>query len=239
MKRAKTVVPMLCCFAVLTLPSLGAALPFRYQQAQGKLKGRVMDFTGAVIPNVPIIIEIEQIERRVKSNEKGRFGIDLAPGRYHITTAEIPGFQKFVRASFEIRPAQTTTINVIAEFAGDALFYYDSIEAREEIAKLKKEHGKLNASYDSFPVSNAAGTELDLLIRYIKKNEDSDSTIYEGAMVSYDKFLVYAPQVILQLHSHKLKAKGKVLLDDGNEPTWVTEVELDFARSNPISNVTR
>jgi hypothetical protein len=235
MKRAKTVVPMLFCFAVLTLPSLGGSLPLR--QAQSKLKGRVMDFTGAVIPNAPIIIEINQIEQRVKSNEKGRFEIDLAPGRYHITTGEIPGFQKFVRASFEIRPSQTTTINVIAEFAGHALFYYNSIQAREETAKLKKEQGKLNASYDSFQVSNATGTELELLIKYIKKNEDSDSTIYEGAMVSYDTFLLYASEVILHLPSHKLKAKGKVLLDDGNERTWATEVEFDFARSNPISNV--
>jgi len=237
MKRAKTVVPMVCCFAVLTLPSLGGALPFRYQQAQGKLKGKVMDFTGAVIPNAPIIIEIDQIEKRVKSNEKGRFEIDLAPGRYHITTGEIPGFQKFVRASFEIRPSQTTTINVIAEFAGDALFYYNSFEAREEIAKLKKEQGRLNASYDSFPISNAAGSELDLLIKYIKKNEDSDSTIYEGAMVSYDTFLLYASEVILHRPPRKLKAKGKVLLDDGKERTWATGVELDFTKSNPISNV--
>ncbi|HTG15069.1 MAG TPA: carboxypeptidase regulatory-like domain-containing protein [Blastocatellia bacterium] len=237
MKRAKTVVPMVCCFAVLTLPSLGGALPFRYQQAQGKLKGKVMDFTGAVIPNAPIIIEIDQIEKRVKRNEKGRFEIDLAPGRYHITTGEIPGFQKFVRASFEIRPSQTTTINVIAEFAGDALFYYNSFEAREEIAKLKKEQGRLNASYDSFPISNAAGSELDLLIKYIKKNEDSDSTIYEGAMVSYDTFLLYASEVILHRPPRKLKAKGKVLLDDGKERTWATGVELDFTKSNPISNV--
>lgn len=228
---------MVCCFAVLTLPSLGGALPFRYQQAQGKLKGKVMDFTGAVIPNAPIIIEIDQIEKRVKSNEKGRFEIDLAPGRYHITTGEIPGFQKFVRASFEIRPSQTTTINVIAEFAGDALFYYNSFEAREEIAKLKKEQGRLNASYDSFPISNAAGSELDLLIKYIKKNEDSDSTIYEGAMVSYDTFLLYASEVILHRPPRKLKAKGKVLLDDGKERTWATGVELDFTKSNPISNV--
>ena len=202
-------------------------------QAESKLKGKVMDFTEAVIPNAQIFIQNEHDTYKIKSNEKGRFEIDLPPGRYLIR-AEIPGFVKFARAPVEVRSGQTQIINIIAEFASGAYFYYNGPDAREEIEKLNRERAGLSPNYDSVTISPGSEGALDMLIKYLKKNEENDSIIYDGAVVSYDKWLLFATQVILQRGSNRLTAKGKVFLDDSNNRRWAKEVQIDFAASDPI-----
>src|SRR5258708_1876383 len=78
----------LACLAILPL-----AAPLRAQDAG--LVGTVIDPTGAVVAGVNITVHSVEtnIQRRVTTDERGRYSISpLAIGRYTLT-AEAPGFR--------------------------------------------------------------------------------------------------------------------------------------------------
>jgi hypothetical protein len=184
-------------------------------QITGKLRGRTLDITGAVIPNAPIAIEGDSIKHEIKSNHLGRYEIELPPGQYRIS-ARISGFQEFLRAPFAVRSGETSTINIIAEFG-----------------KIIWEDEGAKASYDSLQLSNGQEMPMEVVIKYVRKRENEESTIYEHATFSYEKWLVHAAEIILDRSSNYITAKGKVLLDDGRKLAWGEEVQMEITSNRP------
>jgi hypothetical protein len=81
------------CAFVLTVGMASAAFA---QELTGEIDGRVADASGAVVPNVTVIIKNEDqkiIARKVQTNSEGQFSVPLLPlARYSVSVAA-PGFR--------------------------------------------------------------------------------------------------------------------------------------------------
>ncbi len=94
-----------CVFA-LVLVMLGSAA---MAQSPGRIVGRVVDFSGAVLPGVTVTANRDQIARSM-SDGAGRFELsDLPPGPYTLT-AVLPGFRT-ERRRIEVKRLETTAVN--------------------------------------------------------------------------------------------------------------------------------
>ena len=96
------------------------AVPLAAQSVQATLTDRVLDSSGAGVPNVPVQVEnvdTNQLTSTV-TNSAGQYTTPhLQPGRYSITV-EAPGFKKLVRDSLFLNIAQTLTVDLALEVGG-------------------------------------------------------------------------------------------------------------------------
>lgn len=87
------------------------------QDPRGRILGRVMDATGAVMPNIPVVAT--NLETMVavtgRTNQQGAYLIPfLNPGIYRIA-AEAQGFKKFEQEAIEIRVGDAITLDMMLE----------------------------------------------------------------------------------------------------------------------------
>lgn len=92
-------------FAILQIVAgLSCAIALA-QETRGKIAGRVLDPTGAVIPGVPVKATNAQtnVAAAGVTNASGNFEIlYLAPGSYNLS-AELAGFKKYLHAGIQLR----------------------------------------------------------------------------------------------------------------------------------------
>src|SRR3954468_3961487 len=116
-------------FLFLSAVAVALALPLFAQVNFGRISGSVQDSSGAVVPNVKILVlnEGTGVERSVASNESGDFiATNLAVGMYTLKL-ETPGFQAVTRTGlnlvadgrltvdFKLQPAGATqSVDVVA-----------------------------------------------------------------------------------------------------------------------------
>jgi hypothetical protein len=89
-------------------------LPLLAQSTGGRILGRVTDPSGAVVPNVQVILinEATATSRKVQTNEGGDYVfVEVTPGTYH-TEFEAPGFKKNVRRGITVDVNQVVTLNM-------------------------------------------------------------------------------------------------------------------------------
>jgi hypothetical protein len=95
MKLSKTA--SIVCVLLLVGVVLGACaigLVAAASDRNGKVAGLVLDANDARIVNAAVTLEHGRIKRRLKSDDKGEFGVALPPGNYQLTV-EADGFRKF------------------------------------------------------------------------------------------------------------------------------------------------
>jgi hypothetical protein len=78
--------------------------------AEGTVRGVVVDWQNARVATTTIAIENKILRRRIVVNEIGEFEIRLPAGRYRIT-AEAPGFKTY-RRNIVIRNGATESLNI-------------------------------------------------------------------------------------------------------------------------------
>src|ERR1041384_2548048 len=104
---------------ILALCLLPAA-PMAAQSVQATLMGRVLDPSGAGVPNVGVQVrnvETNQVTSTV-TNSAGQYTAPyLQPGQYSVTV-EAPGFKKLVRDKLALNIAQTATVDLTLEVGG-------------------------------------------------------------------------------------------------------------------------
>jgi len=103
---------ILILFALLTVP----AWP---QSSNGSVRGIVQDSTGAVIPNVTVVLTnaVTGVELRTVSNAVGLYVYPaVIPGPYKVV-AEFAGMSKF-EATVEVRTQQSSTVDITFQPAG-------------------------------------------------------------------------------------------------------------------------
>jgi Carboxypeptidase regulatory-like domain/TonB dependent receptor-like, beta-barrel len=109
-----------CCFATLIISccfSLGQTFA---QVATGDVTGRVLDATGAVVPNATVTVRnaATGLARTATSNENGEYTItQLPPGNYEITV-EAKGFSKVLLKDVQVNVGTKQTLNVDLKAGG-------------------------------------------------------------------------------------------------------------------------
>src|SRR6516164_7894445 len=84
------------------------------QTATGILQGRVVDATGAVVPEAKVSIENEMtgVQQSLLTNTEGNFYQSfLLPGNYRVTVEKM-GFQRDVTNSVRVDVQQTVSLDI-------------------------------------------------------------------------------------------------------------------------------
>src|SRR5215467_4614063 len=108
MRNPKFLALVLCLFLVGLVQA---------QNIQATLNGRILDSSGASVPNVTVQVknvETNQVTNTV-TNSTGQYTAPyLQPGRYSILV-EASGFKKFLRDNIVLNISQTLTVDIALE----------------------------------------------------------------------------------------------------------------------------
>jgi hypothetical protein len=146
------------------LISVLLAAPLWAQDARGTIAGRVVDSTGAVIPNadVRVMNVATGVVAATKTNEAGLYTAPhLVPGTYSVT-AELAGFKKFTRENVQVRISDRIDLEIVLE-VGDV---GESIEVTAEVPLLATSEASLGQTVDERRVNELplfAGNAMDLV----------------------------------------------------------------------------
>ncbi len=153
----------MCLILVLSL--LVAGLLFaQSQDARGNIVGRVLDPTGAVVPNAEVkaISASTGVVVASKSNDAGNYVLPfLLPGTYSVTT-EVAGFRKFERKNIQVRVNENVGLDITMT-VGDVA---ESVEVSAESPLLQTAEASLGQVIDERRIVELplfAGNAMDLV----------------------------------------------------------------------------
>ncbi|MEW6735317.1 MAG: carboxypeptidase-like regulatory domain-containing protein [Acidobacteriota bacterium] len=238
MSHLKTICITIIVILVVGITVCGEHQPHAYvlmgNTKTGILKGRAMDPSEGGISSAKIIVEGDTVKREVITNEAGEYEIELPVGIYRINTDRMPGWLPFRRAAIQVQADTVTTVNVVP---------VPSIEDSECVLPPPEKPLKdPQLKYKSFLLSHTSGMELELLIQYIERRErkgfvEYSSKIGTWVMVSFDKLAIYADKIDLNEKKFRLKADGRVIIEDGTKRIYAKGVVVDLKASKPIISI--
>src|SRR5262249_18963572 len=93
------------------------ALPAFSQETRGRITGRVVDSTAAVVPGVEVHATntATNIAFTGRTNESGNFEINYLPPGMYTVTAELAGFKKYVRPGIEVQVDAVVSLDISLE----------------------------------------------------------------------------------------------------------------------------
>ena len=102
---------------VLSVALLAMPVGLVAQDARGAIVGKVLDASGAVVPNAPVQVINKAMGTRLSltSNEVGFYQASfLIPGLYQVTV-ELPGFKRTLRDNLQVRVNDRLEVNLTLE----------------------------------------------------------------------------------------------------------------------------
>jgi hypothetical protein len=131
------------------------------QNPYGRITGRVVDASGAVVPNANVSVENTgtNVATALTSDSQGNYdALNLIPGQYQVM-AERPGFKRYQRGPIEVRVGDVLTIDINLEI-GSAT---ESVRVTAETPLLEAATASLGQVIDrrrlidlSMPASNVS-----------------------------------------------------------------------------------
>jgi len=131
------------------------------QNPYGRITGRVVDSSGAVIPNAMVRVENigTNVQTDILSDSQGNYDArNLIPGQYHVIV-EKPGFKRYRRGPIEVRVGDVLTVDVSLEI-GDGT---ESVTVTAETPLLEAASANVGQVIDrrrlidlSMPASNVS-----------------------------------------------------------------------------------
>lgn len=98
-------------FTILFLIAICSGLSAGLQTQMSRVSGVVLDVNEARIVGAMITIENAQVKKVKRSDDEGRFEVDLPAGTYQITV-EQSGFKKFRLSQFELEAPANLNIRM-------------------------------------------------------------------------------------------------------------------------------
>jgi hypothetical protein len=150
-------------FAALIVCAL-ASLNLHAQDARGTIVGRVLDPTGASVPDAEIraVNNSTQVTAAAKANASGNYTLPyLIPGTYTVTS-ELQGFKKFVRENVQVRVNDTVALNIEMVLGNVS----ESVNVTSETPLLSTAEASLGQVVDERRINDLplfAGNAMDLV----------------------------------------------------------------------------
>src|ERR1035441_4358486 len=82
--------------------------------ANAQINGRVLDPSGAVVPNAPVRATQTETQRRieVQSNGQGEYVLNNLPVGHYVLSIEMPGFKQYQRLGLDLHVGDNVQVNV-------------------------------------------------------------------------------------------------------------------------------
>ena len=138
-------------FFSITIVCLLTAGSMWAQEARGTVVGRVIDATGAAVPNAKVEVFNKAMGTKMSltTNDAGLYQATyLIPGVYQIT-AEAPGFKKFVRDGVEVRVNDRIEVEISLEVGAAE----QSVTVTEQVPLLNTASASMGSVVDGRRVS--------------------------------------------------------------------------------------
>jgi len=201
-------------FVVILLVSSVAAWA---QNATGTLDGRVLDASGAAVPNANVTIENQATNVRytIPTNADGRFYEKyLLPGTYRVTV-EKAGFQKYVQASILLDVEQTISLTVPLRI-GDAS---TTIEVTANTAQLATETSTVATTIGTrsildLPIQGRSPMSLATLVPGVVPSGGSNSPWISGGRNDYNDVTIDGTSVIVPENNVSHLQIGYIPIED-------------------------
>jgi len=100
-------------FTILFLVAVCSGLSVGWQSS--RVAGLVLDANDARIVGAKITVENAQVKKSVRSDDEGKFEVNIPSGTYHITVQQ-PGFKKFQLPEFRVEE-NSEPLNIHMEVA--------------------------------------------------------------------------------------------------------------------------
>jgi hypothetical protein len=101
-------------FTILFLIAICTGLSVGLQTRMSRVAGVVLDTNEARIVGAKITVEDARVKRVVRSDDEGKFEVDIPAGTYNITV-EQPGFKKFQLPGFRVETSELLNIHMEVE----------------------------------------------------------------------------------------------------------------------------
>jgi Carboxypeptidase regulatory-like domain len=166
----------LLAFVCLTLTSALA------QSTGGRVIGRVIDSTGAVVGDVKVTLVNEGtgVARDAKTDSNGDFTfVEVAPGNYHVEYT-LQGFKKYVRSSVVLEVNQVLTLNATLQPGGTQ----EVVEVTSQAPLVDTTSTQLGAAVDDRTVSELPLNARDTY-QFLQLQPGVMSTVGTGNSVVY------------------------------------------------------
>lgn len=101
---------VLCLLLLAAEVTAGAQV----QVTTGGLSGVVADSSGAVVPNVVIVVKSQEkgVRRSVTSDNSGRYNVGLLPPSQYSLTATAKGFREYIQNGLTVAPGETANLDI-------------------------------------------------------------------------------------------------------------------------------
>ncbi len=149
---------------------VAAASPGFGQALNGTLLGTVTDSTGAVVPNVKVVLEETNtgISRTTETSAAGNYVFTNLPQGTYSVTAELTGFKKGVRSGISVLVNTSVRVDLTLE-PGNVT---DVINVTAEAAVLQTDRADTNrkieeTQIENLPVSTPGGRNFQALINFV------------------------------------------------------------------------
>jgi len=190
-------------FLVLYIFGVGISYSQPSANDQCLVKGLVLDDQGNVFLGLDIEF-FDGVEKKVaKAHENGSYEITLKRGVYEIGIWQKYDYYAYKRAKINLScdpEIKELTINIYP--FGKRVSYGDkSPEYKFDTIKL----GKLE-------------DDSDIVVAYLKKKRMSKSrSVYESAMLTFDRFTISAESIVIDPVSRTFVAHGNGWIEDGKQ----------------------
>ncbi len=141
-----------CMALLLAVLALAGACGLHAQSTTGTILGRVSDATGAVIPNVNVVVTntLTGESHTMKTNDEGEYVVPNLPlGAYNVET-QAPGFKHMLRSGLSLTANQQARVDLELELGTSS----ESVEVHSDAAQVNTYTPEIGNLVDSKLVEN-------------------------------------------------------------------------------------
>ena len=180
---------------------------------------------GLPFADMNLIFSNKSINKSTKSDQNGAYSVTLPAGIYQVSVDPMYYSIFYRRAPFRCQGSVVVNIYPLMR----------------QISSGITSTGPLNHLIETLGEAWTGSDKLSIVIAYLMKKKEKNLTRYQGNVyLTFDKYCVFAGEVITDEKTKTLTAMGFAWIEDGTQRTKVEKVTLNFYKKGdpPVISLT-